>query len=153
MKPEVVARQERGRRSQTTYTAYSKKKANTSPLIVEDIYYVTIQVVCGGEHNVTFSAGGFEVKHTFFVSGYLSHGMRVKKGPDWKPLPLPMPISSNSTQDHSNDEIGTVYDYSGYNRGDVVSVRDHSGTISEYKWGQDEMYEIELVYDTMEEPW
>ena len=145
VKPEVVPRQGRGRRSQTTF---SKKKAGTSPLIVEDSYDVTIRVVCGGEHNVTFSAGGFEVKHTFSVVGHPSDGMRVKKGPDWKPPHSPMPTSSRSL---GNDEIGTVYDqsyYSGYNRGynmDVVRVEDHLGTITEYKWGQDGMYEVELL--------
>ena len=39
MKPEVVGKQQAcSRKVQTTYDAYPKKKPDTSPLIVEDIY-------------------------------------------------------------------------------------------------------------------
>ena len=143
-----------------TAKAHPMKRAVSSSSPVEDIYNVTIKLVCGGEHTVTFTAGGSKIRHTLTVVGFPPHGVRVKKGPDWKPPQF----SSKATdhQDHvyktSNDEIGTVYGQSSakcdgdYSR-DVVRVREHSGTISEYKWGQGGVYEIELVNITRQQKW
>ena len=50
---------------------------------------VSIRLVCGGSHTVTFKVGYSEVescKFSFFVHGRPQHGALVKKGPDWDDL-------------------------------------------------------------------
>ena len=52
-------------------------------------YSVSIILVCGGSHTVTFKVGYSEVescKFSFFVHGRPQHGALVKKGPDWQDL-------------------------------------------------------------------
>ena len=142
----------------------------TSSLTTER-YAVTIQLVCGGDHTVMFSAGATDLKHSFAVVGFPSHGARVKKGPDWKPRqrysasPSPSPNSSTiedsegdqsdgepgsqsqeSDHESSDEEIGTVINKNmwGINLTNLVNVKENSG-VSEYKWGQNGVYEIELV--------
>ena len=142
---------------------------NFEPLTT-DTYDVTIQLVCGGGHTVMFSAGATDVKHSFAVVGFPLHGARVKKGPDWKPRqrysasPRPSPNSSTiedseddqsagepgsqsqeSDYESSDGEFGTVIDNWWPNTiADVVNVKENSG-VSKYKWGQNGVYEIELV--------
>ena len=145
----------------------------TRPLTTER-YDVTIQLVCGGGHTVMFSAGATDLKHSFNVVGFPSHGARVKKGPDWKPRPIfsasPSPSPNSSTiedsefdqcdgepgsqsqetdYESSDGEIGTVINNRQNNMWhffsrDVVNVKEDSG-VSEYIWGQKGVYEIELV--------
>jgi hypothetical protein len=165
------------------YIAYARPSESTVmstvTSLVEDKYVVTIKLVCGGEHTVTFTAGGSKIRHTLTVVGFPRHGVRVKKGPDWKSqqrYSMSPFVELSTTEDTVNDqgdkdlgsvlpesenegsdnESGTVfYDAQdewwygtgfelGYCEGDSVSVREQSG-VFKYKWGQDRLYEVELV--------
>ena len=119
------ARGSYGARS-NTYPYYYAERVESAPETVEESYNVTIQLVCGGDHTVTFTAGGSEKKHTFTVEGFPPHGARVKKGPDWKPHQRYSPSASTNNLfntgftvhdtrselpgSYSGDEIGTVVD-------------------------------------------
>ena len=103
-----------------TYPYYAER-VESAPVTVEESYNVTIQLVCGGDHTVTFTAGGSEKKHTLTVDGFPPRGVQVKKGPDWKSrqryLPSPL-FTVHDTRSElpgpynqsSGDEIGTVVD-------------------------------------------
>ena len=168
------------------YIAYARPSestvTSTVTSLVEDNYNVTIKLVCGGEHTVTFTAGGSKIKHTLTVVGFPRHGVRVKKGPDWKlqqrySMSPCVELSTNedTVNDQGDKDPGSVlpesekfndgsdnetvfYDAqdewwygTGFglgncegDSGDMVSVREQSG-VYKYKWGQDGLYEVELV--------
>ena len=157
---------QRGFRDHGVYVMGAKAKQSA---VVQDEYRVTIGLVCGGYHTVTFVARGADLKHTFTVTGYPSHGELVKKGPDWKPRQrysmapftnLSITEDTDTMDDQSDqdsgselpesdsegsdNEIGTVVDDSDDDNVHVVSVREHSA-VMKYKWGQDGLYEVELV--------
>ena len=98
---------------------------------------ISMRLVCGGSHTVTFKVGDKEVencKFVFFVHGQPQHGAQVRKGPDWqhnvsyqqqnmKPLepshmylpPQPTysvatiaPVAAMETTSSTSDVIGTV---------------------------------------------
>ena len=129
----------------------SMKQPNNLPLVGEEIlvtvpkakdrpsvgsdgtYTITIRLVCGGKHTVTFKVGKQEDKKwkfSFFVSGQPQHGVRVRKGPDWQlpqkttamsptnypAHPLAVPTTSQhamGTTPNTHDELGTVDVYGG----------------------------------------
>ena len=48
---------------------------------------ISMRLVCGGNHTVTFKVGDKEVENcrfVFFVHGQPQHGAQVRKGPDWQ---------------------------------------------------------------------
>ena len=134
---------------------------------------MSLRLVCGGRHSVTFKFGGSELEHSFTVEDQPAHGSRVKKGPDWKPAlsALPHPY----THGHNQHVIGTVICSGGRPAGGIIMfgavpnrptgscvystpqavpvqespgmviVDEGSGIVGQYKWGKDGEYEIELA--------
>ena len=55
---------------------------------------ISMRLVCGGSHTVTFKVGDKEVencKFVFFVHGQPQQGAQVRKGPDWQQQPQQQP--------------------------------------------------------------
>ena len=149
-------------------------KAKYKPSVGSDgTYTISIRLVCGGNHTVTFKVGKQEdKKFSFFVSGQPQHGARVRKGPDWQP-PRKAAASTSAyttgyhgpttlqhamgTTPNTHDELGTVDIYAGQgyyqsrysapstNPSTVCVSDSRLGYHSYYQWGQGGVYEIELV--------
>ena len=126
-------------------------------------YSISVQLICSGKHTLILKYSGCELKHTFTVAGEPGQGVQVRKGPDWKPHLSPRTPHLSSTSGGVlgrvdwNDigvpparkrarklNVGTSQGAIGNYPG-VVTVNDGAGTINQYKWGEDDEYEIELA--------
>ena len=124
---------------------------------------VNIRLVCGGKHTVIFNDGQTELtKHSFSfsVKGQPKRGDRVKQGPDYEKLDGGFEGTVIQTQKKLttkkqvygyDDYYGQGYYHTAAHTANGYSVyvqetstsADHGKVV--YKWGQDDIYEVELI--------
>ena len=127
---------------------------------------INIRLVCGGKHTVIFNDGQNELtKHSFSfsVKGQPKRGDRVKQGPDYEmdgkfegavtdtKIHYKQAYDNNPYYRHGHYNVmyGHHHQAAGIANGHCVHVNETSanGQVVKYKckWGQDGIYEVELV--------
>ena len=127
------------------------------------LYNVTVSPVCGGAHTATVTYGSKAITHSFSVSGMPRNGDFVRRGPDWTPQGKgtsnpPVGRLLYPPTAGQQEVLGRVcYSAPGECEGrplhyraingddDVLTVIFTDGQASEYNWGRNGEYQVELA--------
>ena len=128
------------------------------------LYNVTVSPVCGGAHTATVTYGSKAITHSFSVNGMPRNEDFVRRGPDWTQSTSNPPVGRLRYPPTAGQQevLGRVcYGAPGECEGrrnhrtlhyraingddDVLTVISTDGQASEYNWGRNGEYQVELA--------
>ena len=128
------------------------------------MYKVTVSPVCGGAHTATITYDNRAITHLFSVSGMPRNGDFVRRGPDWTqstsnppverlryaPTTVQQEVLGRVCYRAPGEFVGRrkhrLLHYGAINGDDdVLTVISTDGQASEYNWGRNGEYEVQLA--------
>ena len=116
----------------------------------QHMYEVVVFPLCGGKHTVIITYGKKAITHSFIVNGKPRNGDLVRRGPDWRSKGENTYLSTIQQQIIVLGKVsypcapGRRMHYQN-DSDDVLTVINADGRASEYNWGRNGEYEVELA--------